>query len=62
MFKNQTTKINLSYNGPFESHQTAPLHYNQTVRNITLTQLLAWHEKTEFHEHSNTAPEDKKTG
>lgn len=53
MFKNQPMTIKLSYNGPFENHQTAPLSFNQTVRNISLAQLSARHEENESHEQFN---------
>ena len=51
MFKNQSMTIKLSYNGPFINHQTAPLSFNQTVRNIA--QLAIRHEVAESHEQFN---------
>lgn len=53
MFNNKSMTIKISYNGPFINHQTAPLSFNQTIRNIAVAQLAARHEVAELHEHFN---------
>lgn len=53
MFKNQPMTIKLSYNGPFVNHQTAPLSFNQTVRNIALARSAAQQNEAESHEQFN---------
>ena len=50
MNNKQSFVVGVSYNGPFVRNQTAPLSFNQTVRNIALIQSPMRYEEPDLSE------------